>query len=246
MAGYQAVGILGTKTVMQTGMYGCLPDVKVLPPQGAALDAVHEAYVAMAAAGCVTEAQRRVFFDCGRALCEGEGAEAVLLGGTDLVLAFDGRDCGFKAIVVTVDTPRGGVTAVLEALGRELPLTQGPYDNVLFVRESCLQRFRALEGSHAGAEGTIQETPAQQIVFSLPPDRLDDPRLLRAVDYITHLLTVNRYYDWENGPLGHAIRALALFDERVYGRKPGIVARWYEIDEPITCLRQSPSPSTRT
>ncbi len=97
-AGYKAVGILGTKTVMQTGMYGCLPDVKILPPPGASLDAVHDAYVAMAAAGRVTDAQRQLFFECGRGLCETAGAEAVLLGGTDLVLAFDGRDCGFEAI----------------------------------------------------------------------------------------------------------------------------------------------------
>ncbi len=73
--------------------------------------------------------------------------------------------------VVTVDTPTGGVPPVLDALGKELPLVQGPYDNCMFVRESGYQRFRALEGSHAGAEGTIQQTPASQIVFSLPPDR---------------------------------------------------------------------------
>ena len=73
--------------------------------------------------------------------------------------------------LITVDTPTGGVQPVLEALGRELPLRQGPYDKVLFVRENCTQRFRALEGSHAGAEGTIQETPAQQIIFSIPPDQ---------------------------------------------------------------------------
>ena len=72
--------------------------------------------------------------------------------------------------VVTVDTPAGGVDPVLEALGRELPLTQGPYDNCLFVRESGFQRFRALEGSHAGAEGTVQQTPACQIIFSIPPE----------------------------------------------------------------------------
>ena len=73
--------------------------------------------------------------------------------------------------IVTVDTPNGGVEMVLEALGRELPLVQGPYDNCMFVREKGYQRFRALEGSHAGAEGTVQQTPASQIVFSLPPDR---------------------------------------------------------------------------
>ena len=73
--------------------------------------------------------------------------------------------------VVTIDTPTGGVDPVLKALGRELPLTQGPYDHCMFVRENGYQRFRALAGSHAGAEGTVQQTPASQIVFSIPPDR---------------------------------------------------------------------------
>lgn len=72
--------------------------------------------------------------------------------------------------VVTVDTPTGGVSSVLKALDENLTITQGPYDCCTFVREKGYQRFRALEGSHAGAEGTIQETPASQIVFSIPPD----------------------------------------------------------------------------
>ncbi len=72
--------------------------------------------------------------------------------------------------VVTVDTPLGGVEIVQEALGNQLPLVQGPYDNCMYVRESGYQRFRALKGSHAGDEGTIQQTPAAQIIFSLPCD----------------------------------------------------------------------------
>ena len=72
--------------------------------------------------------------------------------------------------VVTVDTPLGGAEALRAALGRELPLAQGPYDNCMFVRETGYQTFRALDGSHAGAEGTVQKTPAAQIVFSLPCD----------------------------------------------------------------------------
>lgn len=83
--------------------------------------------------------------------------------------------------VITIDTPLGGVEAVVTALGNELPLTQSPYDNCLFVQEAGYQRFRATEGSHAGAEGTIQKTAAQQIVFSLPCD----PELLsKAFDVI--------------------------------------------------------------
>lgn len=97
----------------------------------------------------------------------------------------DGFDMSPAALerewVVTVDTPTGGVASVLEALGREVPIVQGPYDNCLFVREDCQQRFRALEGSHAGAEGTVQQTAASQIVFSIPPDRA---LLAKAFDVI--------------------------------------------------------------
>ncbi|MDW3222794.1 MAG: hypothetical protein R8G34_07895 [Paracoccaceae bacterium] len=89
--------------------------------------------------------------------------------------------------VVTIDTPTGGVEAVVAALGNALPLTQGPYDNCMFVREAGYQRFRAMEGSHAGAEGTIQNTAAQQIVFSLPCD----PALLRKAFNVIFAVHVN-------------------------------------------------------
>ena len=72
---------------------------------------------------------------------------------------------------IVVDTPEGGLDPLMKGLGEKLPLRQGPYDNCLYVRGAGRQRFRALEGSHAGAEGTIQETPAVQVVFSLPCDR---------------------------------------------------------------------------
>ena len=52
----------------------------------------------MAIAAQVTEAQRRTFFAAGRRLCEVQGAEAVILGGTDLGLAFQGQDPGFAVI----------------------------------------------------------------------------------------------------------------------------------------------------
>ncbi|MFK7939288.1 MAG: hypothetical protein AB8B82_07910 [Roseovarius sp.] len=73
--------------------------------------------------------------------------------------------------VVTIDTPVAGVDTLLKALGRDLPLIQGPYDNCLYLRAGGAQRFRALAGSHAGDEGTVQQTPASQIIFSIPPDK---------------------------------------------------------------------------
>lgn len=78
---------------------------------------------------------------------------------------------------ICVQSPLAGIDGVLEALGREVPLVQGAYDNCTYVRSAGAQRFRALEGSHAGAEGTIQTTEAAEIVFAIPPD----PKLLNQV-----------------------------------------------------------------
>ena len=72
--------------------------------------------------------------------------------------------------LITIDTPTAGVDQVTKALGEHIPLVQGPYDNCLFVREAGYQQFRALEGSHAGTEGTLQRTQAAQIEFAIPPD----------------------------------------------------------------------------
>jgi aspartate racemase len=52
----------------------------------------------MAGAGRVTEAERRTFFSVGQQLCRVQGAEAVMLGGTDLFLAFVGQECGFPLV----------------------------------------------------------------------------------------------------------------------------------------------------
>jgi len=94
----KTIGILGTRTVMETRLYGGISSARFVLPEGEALDQVHKNYVEMAIAGRVTEAQRRTFFSVGQHLCRAQDAEAVVLGGTDLFLAFEGQDCGFPVI----------------------------------------------------------------------------------------------------------------------------------------------------
>jgi aspartate racemase len=96
--GYKTVGILGTRMVMETRLYGAISSAGVVVPEGEGLDEVHRNYAEMATAGRVTDAQRRVFFTAGEKLCRDRGAEVVLLGGTDLFLAFQGHDCGFPIL----------------------------------------------------------------------------------------------------------------------------------------------------
>ncbi len=95
---YQRLGLLGTRMVMETCFYGALEPVSVVAPV-AMLSEVHDAYVAMATVGVVTDEQLEVFLRAGRLLTTQYGCEAVMLAGTDLALVFrDGFDAGFKTL----------------------------------------------------------------------------------------------------------------------------------------------------
>ena len=97
-ASLKRVGIIGTRTVMESRLYGRIDAAEVIAPEGDERDRVHQCYVDMASTGHVSEDQRQVFFDAGRRLCHERRAEAVLLGGTDLFLAFAGQACGFPVM----------------------------------------------------------------------------------------------------------------------------------------------------
>ena len=77
---------------MASQFYGALNDVEVVTPLGPSLDAVHDAYVTLASTATCTDDQRQGFFDAGRSMVEEQGADAVLLAGTDLAIAFHGFD----------------------------------------------------------------------------------------------------------------------------------------------------------
>jgi aspartate racemase len=94
---YKTIGITGTRMVMETRLYGAISSATVLAPEGDEFEAVQANYGAMVTVGRVTDDQRRVFFRAGRGLVD-RGAEAVLLGGTDLFLAFQGQDCRFPVL----------------------------------------------------------------------------------------------------------------------------------------------------
>lgn len=91
------VGLLGTDKVMATGIYGGVTAADTIAPEGEQLAAVHKAYTEMATNASVNEEERQLFFDEGRKMID-RGAEAILLAGTDLFVAFEGQDPGFAAI----------------------------------------------------------------------------------------------------------------------------------------------------
>jgi aspartate racemase len=96
--GFKRIGLLGTRVVMETRLYGVLDDVEVIAPANDLLE-VHEAYVSMASAGIATPGHREVFMRAGNALTETHGCESIMLAGTDLALVFQkGVDPGFDTL----------------------------------------------------------------------------------------------------------------------------------------------------
>jgi len=59
------------------------------------------------------------------------------------------------------------------------------------------------------------------LVYSLPREELTDRRVVGAVRFLTNVLWENRHRSWHMGHLGHALHALAMYDEYVFGGKPG-------------------------
>lgn len=113
--GIERIGLIGSAVAMQTSLYGTLSHLACLVPPGDELRQVGEQYMAMAGDQHATDAQRQLFFSSGNKLVSEQGADAVLLAGTDLFLAFDGFDPGFEAI----DSAEIHIAALTELARRE-------------------------------------------------------------------------------------------------------------------------------
>ena len=95
--GIKRIGLLGTRGVMASRLYGQLAQTEAVTVDSE-IDHIGQAYLDMAVAGHCTPSQREVFVAAGRQMVEDQGADAIVLAGTDLNLAFDGLDPGYKVI----------------------------------------------------------------------------------------------------------------------------------------------------
>jgi aspartate racemase len=96
-AGLRRIGLLGTEVVMRTRVYGQLRRTEVVAFEGD-LEALGQTYLDVAATGVCTDDQRAILFDAGRSMIDDGGAEAIVLAGTDLNLAFAGHDPGYPVV----------------------------------------------------------------------------------------------------------------------------------------------------
>ena len=54
------------------------------------------------------------------------------------------------------------------------------------------------------------------LAYSLPEEELKSKQMIKAADYLAGILLASPRRDWEIGPLGHALHALAIYDERLF------------------------------
>ncbi len=94
--GIRRIGLLGTRVVMRTRLYGQLKRTEALALD-AEIEVLGQTYQEIAVAGTCSPAQRQLLLGAGRRMMDA-GAEAIVLAGTDLNLAFDGTDPGYPVI----------------------------------------------------------------------------------------------------------------------------------------------------
>jgi aspartate racemase len=97
-SGLKKIGVLGTRTVMESKLYGGVTSAELIAPEGSARDDMHNAYSGMAQAGHCSAEQRAVTFREARRLVKEHGIEAIMLCGTDLFLAFQGQPPEFRLV----------------------------------------------------------------------------------------------------------------------------------------------------
>jgi hypothetical protein len=57
------------------------------------------------------------------------------------------------------------------------------------------------------------------LLTTVSDDQLQSPQMIRAVNFLTTTLYEERGHEWSIGPKGHALRALAMYYQRVFGRQ---------------------------
>ncbi|AZV77533.1 aspartate/glutamate racemase family protein [Parasedimentitalea marina] len=95
--GVKRVGLLGTRSVMTTRLFGQLKQTEAVALDDE-IDTLGQSYQDIAVAGTCTDEQRVQLLDAGRRMIVNHNAQAIVLAGTDLNLAFDNQSPEYTVI----------------------------------------------------------------------------------------------------------------------------------------------------
>lgn len=95
--GIGRLGLLGSPSVLRTHLFGLLQEVETSVPADNT-DQIGQTYMEIATNGICTVEQADLFISTGAKMVQARRANAILLAGTDLGLAFDGIEPGYPVI----------------------------------------------------------------------------------------------------------------------------------------------------
>jgi aspartate racemase len=92
------VAVFGTRYVMKSGLFGLAGEVEIVKSTPEETDLIHDTYVELARLGRGSEEQHRNLTALAHTLCRRDGAEAIVLAGTDLSAVFNQSNMDFPHI----------------------------------------------------------------------------------------------------------------------------------------------------
>ena len=93
----KTIGLIGTNKAMNTKIYNFKNEIDWLIPDGEQFNNVHNSYVTLATEGKADKKNTEILISASRTLID-KGAEAIVLGGTDLFLVFENQELPFDII----------------------------------------------------------------------------------------------------------------------------------------------------
>jgi aspartate racemase len=106
------VAVFGTRFVIQSNMFGFVPALEFVHPLPDEVDSIHAAYLQLATDGRGTQQQYTELRDLAHRLIQREQLDAIVFGGTDLVLLFNESNTDFP----NVDCAALHINAIVDAM----------------------------------------------------------------------------------------------------------------------------------
>jgi aspartate racemase len=110
--GLKRVALFGTRFVVESDMFGRLPDVAIARPRGDEIALIHDTYSQLARTGAAAPGARERLIELANTLATRDGAEAIVLAGTDLSLIFDDSNTPFPHL----DCASAHIQAIMQAV----------------------------------------------------------------------------------------------------------------------------------
>ena len=111
------VAIFGTRYVITAELFGALKEVEVIRPKSDEVDIIHNTYVELAATGKGSPEKHEKLTALAKTLVRRDGADAIILAGTDLALLFNETNTDFPHI----DCAALHIAAILQRLAAAAP-----------------------------------------------------------------------------------------------------------------------------